>query len=288
MKKQNILILLGSFLVILFSSCAKMPVYKSKSVDLTTEVDLSKRATGYSNAKKNIDIGVMNSDSYLYLQACFHNQNDLKKIMNGGLHIYFDPNGKKNKDYELSIEREEMKMPVMNRENTSAQGEKNAFNSMDREKTFSQNSMPNQNSRMNVSQMICKDFNKITWSKQGNDSVFYRNLSEGDIAVWMSADVPGQLFLALKMPLSEISVEPGKSFTVGVETETAKSEDSEKSQNGPPGGMGMGMGGGPGGMGGGMPGGMSGGMPPGGRGPDMGNSSQKSSRAYNFWFNVKL
>ncbi len=114
MKTKIVFMPLALLTIFLFSSCAKTPVYESKRTEPKVEVNSTQKIAVNSIPKKNIEFGVSNDDANLYLQVNFHKQEDLMKIMRGGLHIYFDPSSKKKKNYALIIERTRRGRPASN------------------------------------------------------------------------------------------------------------------------------------------------------------------------------
>ncbi|MCY1722880.1 hypothetical protein OU798_21205 [Prolixibacteraceae bacterium Z1-6] len=94
-------------LTAVFSSCSKLPINKSERISCLTEPNFPEIKTENHDKGNTINYGIANNDSALYLKAIFHKEEDLMKIMHGGISIYFDPEGKKGKEYNLKIERGE-------------------------------------------------------------------------------------------------------------------------------------------------------------------------------------
>ena len=273
--------LLAICMIFLLSSCAKMPVFESKSTEPEKEVNSTLKIADHSDAKKNIDFGIANDNSNLYLQVNFHKQDDLMKIMRGGLHVYFDPSGKKKKNNALVIERIRRGRPESNNlthddlinmaMNNQAVGNRvqgpGGFNS-------------------NVAELITKELEKVTWKKNDKEVTFYRNENNNPIVVDLESNSPIELVLTVKIPLTEISVNPGEMVAIGIETGTPGNGQARSASTPQNGGMSGGMGGGGGGRGGGRGGGGNmggGGMPGGAMGP-----GQSSVQPYRFWFLAQL
>jgi hypothetical protein len=281
----------------LFASCAQLPIYQSKS---GRAADIKQPIADASNAKNLVDYGVYEDDANLYLQINLYNSENLTKIKESGLTVYFNKGKKKKKDWGLCIEKSEQQsmMGAMSMGNgnqpPSMSGNSN-FSSMGNQQPPSMpqmDSMRNQkppfvsdttknkqamqgnmgfNSGMSgfdskTAENICKSLQKVTWTKGVKEYVFYRNLYKDPMSVDLSSVKMGVLTLTVKMPLNELEVAPGDLLTIGIETNDSDSNNNQMPQQG---GMNT-MGGGPGGMSGGPGGGMGG--PGGGMGGPGGMS----------------
>ena len=151
-----------------------------------------------------------------------------------------------------------------------------------------------QSPQENMAATIGLMYNKITWDKNGDRFVFYRNLQNEPVGVKLVPNKQNELVLEIKMPLSELPLSDGQSlFSIGIETgsvstgnmmSSGRSMGSMRQSNGGMGGRsggGGGRGGGMSGGGGGRSGGKSGGSRPGGASPS-GASPVK------IWFQVQL
>ena len=272
--KQLILIALA---IVLFSSCAKLPVYNSNEyIQNQKEEFLNPIASNY-DSKTNISFNVSNNDTNIYISAVFHDRQSYIKIMRGGLIIYFDPSGKKKKQYQLKIERsqkQEIDMASM----SSQMGMNPSARSQD------------------LPAVINASFTKVTWDKgDDNEFVFYRNILKNPIGVELGSNQANEFTLEVKMPLKEIPLEDGQNlFAVGIESgaistsrmQTSMQSSGMRSSGGRSGGGGGGGGGrgGGGGMSGGS--GMSGGKSGGGSRPSGGIPS--GMEPIKLWFQVQL
>lgn len=261
MKSSHIFILVG---MIFLASCAKLPVYESKSYNREATPELPNSMADNFDKKANVKYGFANDETHFYIQAVFQDRESFMKIMGGGLIVYFDPNGKKGKDHQLKIEKSDQRQ--------------NEYTMLS-----NQNPNPEKAERQNMPSTIAAVLNKVTWDKNGNELVFYRNMQKEPILVELSPTNQDQLILNIKMPISEIPIEEGNTtFSLGI----ASGKNSEKgmSGNGPGGGGGMG---GPGGGGMGGPGG-GGGMGGGGGRPQGAPSSSSGMSPIEIWCNIQL
>lgn len=262
------------FGLLILSSCAKLPIYESKDyVQPKQEVFLSPMSS-YFDEKSNIHFGVADNDTNLYIQAIFHDRRSYTKIMRGGLTVYFDPSGKKKKEYQLKIERlkeQNIDLALMAQKMGIDPGAR-------------QNEM---------AAVIGATYNKVTWDKNGKEFVFYRNLIKDPIRVELGPNDLKELVLEIKIPLKEIPFEAGQDiFSLGIESGEISSGGMSgqrpgggKSGGGSRGGGNSGMrgsgGGGRGGGGGGMHSGGGGGSRPSG-------SSSSGMDPVKVWFQVEL
>ncbi len=256
-------------IIFLFASCAKLPVYKSKTYTQSENNDFLNALSANFDKKNNISYGVANDDTHFYVQAIFQNRESLMKIMRGGLTVYFDPEGKKKKNYELKIEKAEVQLTEY--ELMTRQGNHNLNN-------------PQQNMPATIDAM----YNKVTWDKNGDKFVFYRNLQQEPIAVNLGPNKQNQLMLEIKLPLSELPLTDGQNlFSVGIETGSVSSRNMNSSRSS--GAMRQSGGGGMGGRGGMRGGGGSGssGMR-GGGGSRPGGGSSSGIEPIRVWFKVQL
>lgn len=201
---------------------------------------------------KNITVGVMNDDAYLYLTMSSTDRRTMMQIMRLGLTVWFDPGGGKKK--VLGI-----KYPIGGLEAGmgSAVGR-----------------LPDRNERPDWEAQIqsVKEFQPWVeiWGPDKDDLARVAVKNERGIQVEIGASSYGQLVYELRIPLVQtpdnpyaIDTSPGKTIGIGIET-GAIERDTMRSQRG---GYGM-RGGLPGGgrRGGGMRGG---GMRGGGAGRQM-------------------
>lgn len=265
MKIYPILFISG---ILFLASCAKLPVYQSKSYQAKSSLTLNEIADNYDK-KSNARYGFANDGTHFYIQAVFQNREHLMQIMRGGLMVYFDPDGKKDKNYQLKIEKSEQFQ--------------NDYTAIMNQKENSKS-----NNKQNMPSMIAQSLNKVTWDKNGKVFVFYHNLQKDPISVDLSATEFGVLTLSVKMPISEIPVNnSNNTISLGIETGKNTGQKMRPGQSGGSGGRmrpGASMGGGmrpAGGMGGGGRGGM------GGR-PSGAPSSSSGMTPVEIWCKVQL
>lgn len=255
--------------MLLFSSCAKLPLYQSKEYVQTEQKVFQNSTPSYLDEKENIELKVAHNDTNLYVQAVFHDRENYQQIMRGGLVVCFDPEGKKRNDYNLKIERERK--------------QRSEYELMAQQ----QNVRPiKRNGQNNMAVGIAANFNRVTWDKNGDKFVFYRNLIKQPISVDLVSNNLNELVLEIKMPLNEIPLKVGEnSFSLGIES--GEIQAGAMAGQRPQGGMQGGHGGGGGAMrggGGGMPGG--GGMRGGGSRPQGASPAQMES--FKAWVKVVL
>jgi len=273
MKTRILFVLLASFL--LFSSCSKLPVYQSqKNVSNEKENFINPLHTSFDK-KSNVSYGVANDTTHLYIQAIFRERENLMKIMRGGLNVYFDPEGKKKKKYQLKIEKAEVQLTEY--EMMIRKGNSNLSN-------------PQQNMPATIDIM----FNKVTWDKNGDKFVFYRNMQKEPLAINLGPNKQNELMLEIKMPLSELPISSDQNlFSIGIESGsvTNGSMSGQRPNSGMSGGGSRGGGGRGGGRGGGGGGGRSGGGMSGGKsggGSRPAGSAPSGMEPIKLWFQVQL
>lgn len=264
MKITIIFLILSS--VIFFSSCSKIPIYESKEYVQPKNQDFLNSITFNYDTKTNIAFKVANNDTNLYIQAVFHDRQSYIKIMRGGLTVYFDPTGKKKKQYRLKIERTQKQK-------------------IDMASMMSQMGMNPAARAQDLPSVINATYTKVTWDKDGNEFVFYRNLIKDPISVDLSPNQTNELVLEIKIPLKEIPLELGQNlFSLGIESGAISTSTMQGSRpnSGMRGGGGSGSRSGGGRGGGGMGGGKSGG------GSRPGGSPQSGMEPLKLWFQVQL
>ena len=267
MRITIIFLLLSS--VIFFSSCSKLPVYNSQEYVANKEEGFINPLSANFDKKNNISYGVANDTIHFYVQAIFRERESFMKIMRGGLTVYFDQEGKKKKKYQLKIEKSQVQLTEY--EMMTRQGNRNLNN-------------PQQNMPATIDIM----FNKVTWDKDGDKLIFYRNLQHEPIAVNLGPNKHNELILKIKIPLTELSLsEDTNLFSVGIESGSISmgNMSGQKLNAGMSGGGSRG-GGSRSGRGGRGRGGMSGGKSGGGSRP--GSSPQSGMQPIKLWFQVQL
>jgi hypothetical protein len=269
----NLFFALSVFVVgiLVFSSCSKMPVYKSNSIagPVNDEFAVIQKMDYDKNA--GVNYGVSNDDKNLYLKASFNDAMSFRKILRGGLYVYFDPEGKKKKHYKLKIER--------------PKNQKSGSMSKQESRQMTPGSYKN-----NLPLLISNTLTQVTWSKNGEKQIFNRRLEKETVFVDLLAENGNDLVLKIKIPLKDIGLEDGQNiFSVGIESGNISTGATGGGR--PGGGMRGGKGGGGGGGRGGGGGGQGGG---GGRGPGMqgggrsGGGTPSGMEPLHLWFQVEL
>ena len=263
---KNILFFFLLLGILIFSSCAKLPVYESKAYNQSVSNDLLNPLSANYDKKNNIRFEVSDNDTNLFLQFVFHDQLSLMKIMRGGLNLYFDPQGKKNKDYLLKIEKSEVQQSEFTTLSRQMKGESGG-------------------GTQGMAGNIGTIFNKITWDKNGSQFVFYSNLVKDPISVEFGSNKHNELILDIKMPLNEIPFSVGQNLlSIGLETNSVSTGSMNTGRtSGSMRGGGKGGSGRSGGMGGGRSGG---GMSSGGKRP--GGSPPSGIQPIKLWFQIQL
>jgi len=274
LRRQPIIQMTLTLALVFFSctgSSGKLPVYRSvpliKSADKAEELV----AVNYDKNAKLL-FGTASDDSLFFLRVVFVDQGSLMKLMRGGLMVFFDPSGKKKKNYCLKLERTEMqregmnRMPEGNRTGEPDPRIRNPFGATDQLLT------------------------KATWTKNGHTLAFNRTLSKVPIRSEFLKNGKGEVVFELTLPLSEMELEKGQQiFSVGIETGVMQMSGNPGGGSRPGGMSGGGRGGMEGGrMGGGSMGG--GGM---GGGGSMGGSRPSGSGSpdmtpLKLWFMVEI
>jgi hypothetical protein len=248
-------------------SSAKMPIYKSKIIGKTDNIEAV--FSDYFELTNGVGYVAGHSDSTLYLKLEFQDFHSLMKVMQGGLNIYFDPSGKKKRNISLKLEKE----PSTNRLNPfSRPGQ-----GMQDRQLMMQNTLLSLNST----------YKNATWDNYGDKFTFNKNITHKPIDAEFFINDKNNCVFNLSIPLYEIPFEKGYDIlTIGIETEASSTMQGFGGQMG--GGMPGGGGGRPGGgggrsMGGGMPSERSGEGEPG-----QGSGSQSNSEPIRIWFQVQL
>ncbi len=185
---------------LIFFSCAKLPIYESNKYVESEKENLLNPLTSNYDKKTTIQIEVANNDTNLYIRATFHDQHSYKTIMRNGLTVFFDPTGKKNKRYQLKIQRgntqvTEYELLSRQKENESNRQQQNIITGID------------------------ITYNKVTWDKNGKPYVFYRNLEKKPIRVDLESNPQNKLFLEIEIPSKLIPFKEGQSkFSLGIES----------------------------------------------------------------------
>lgn len=260
MKTKVPVIAVGAALLI--ASCTKLPIYESKTLD-KTNLDGTLNISNNYDKKNNIHYGVANDKTDLFIQAVFHDQESFMKIMRGGIIIYFDPSGKKNKNYQLKIERSERMRPGIS-------GGRPQFQRGE-----------GQERMQNMPSMISTILNNVTWNQNGKVKVYDRKLENEPVDVQLTPNDQNELVLTARIPLKDIAIHPNQVFSVGIETGSPSFVGMNRHPSGERSGGFGGSAGGRMGAGGMRGGGMYGGRSSGGGAP----SGMEPLR---IWFQVEL
>ena len=250
--------------MLVFSSCSKMPVYKSNGIAEPVDDEFAVIRKMDYDKNAGVNYGVSNDDKNLYLKASFNDAMSFRKILRGGLYVYFDPEGKKKKHYKLKIERpKNQKSGSMSRQG-------------------SQQMTPG-SYKNNLPLLISNTLTQVSWYKNGEKQIFNRRLEKEPVFVDLLAENGNNLVLKVKIPLKDIGLEDGQNiFSVGIESGHVSTGATGGGR--PGGGMRGGKGGG-GRGGGGQGGGRGQGMQGGGR---SGGGTPPGMEPLHLWFQVEL
>lgn len=259
------------FLTVMLTSCAIMPICQSSKLSENDTEILSN--TTFFDRNTNLEFRVADNETNLQLILVFDSL-CLQKINDKGFYLYFDPKGKKKREYSLKIfpEKNELKKSAV----------------MKRPVEMEKNS-PRLFPELNKS---CEEkFTSAIWKTTDNIYAFDIRFSIHPINVKTKALENGLWQVKVTIPLSELSPNPIQYLSLGVETPKASTANSSE-RPAMMGGMGQGMGGGMmGGPGGGMPGGGPGGnRPASGMNPVNMNGENNSAGAgqLSSWIKVYL
>ena len=199
-----------------------------------------------------VQLGLCNDSENLYILFPFSNQTWARAIRMGGVTLWLDNSGKKNKDFGIRYtggpSPSEMQKPGMAGEGG-----------------FQDNLTPEQKERLKKQQESMADQIKIIYKKSGQEISIPANDSSGPAASF--ASVQSIYSYEFRLPLQKsgafdygIGAQPGQTISLGLEWGDIEMGDRQSMRQQGGGGMGMPPGGGPPG-GGGM-----GGRPPSGPG----------------------
>ncbi len=257
-------------LTMLFSSCSKLPIFKSQKLNASAANEFENIAANNFDKNNNIHYGVAHNDTNFFVKVVFHEQESLMKIMRGGALLYFDPNGKKGKDYALKIERAERE-------------------SLDRSAVMQQRQGDRENRMPNMPVMLNSVLTKVTWNANGKTAVFYRGIQKYKFDIEFAPNELNEVQLLAKLPLNELPVTDSKLMSIGISSGSANANSGNR-QGGNSMQQGGGRSGGPGGgsRGGGMGSGGPGGGGQGGGRPMGSSSSSPNMSPIQIWFQVEL
>lgn len=218
---------------------------------------------------KNITVGVMNDDVYLYLTMSSSDRRTMRQIMSLGLTVWFDPKGRSKKVLGIKYPSGGLDAGMRSR------GGRNRDS----------NGIPNWEAQIQALKES-QPWVEILGPDQ-DDLARVAVKNEGGIQVEIGASSYGQLVYELRIPLAQtpdnpyaLDTSPGETIGIGIETGAIDRDAlrSQRSGSGRRGGMpGVGL------PGGGMPGG---GM----RGGDMrvGSPGRQMPQPLKYWTKVTL
>ncbi|MFC1729694.1 hypothetical protein ACFL6I_05100 [candidate division KSB1 bacterium] len=255
-------ILLSNMLILVLSSCVKLPIHESKWYD---ENSFNNTFYKFYDADNKLRYDVFNDNENVYLRLNSSDRNTIFKILGGGLSIYFDSTGKKKQVVYLNF-------PIQNKGNKPHND--NRQNRMDRNSINSFTA--------NTIERIPP--NAIFINESGTKVFDYRKGYEG-IDIVVDVDSTGSFYYYLTMPIEKI-INSGftneTEFSIGFNT---GSIDMPTSGNRMDSGSKM-----PGGRNGipvsSMPGGGHGGRPQ--RNMDQDGIMQQFTKPIKIWFKVRL
>jgi hypothetical protein len=276
-------------LMLNFVTFAKLPVYKSLLYTRAIEKITPEKVAINFDKKGKLWFGTASNDTVFFIRVIFQEQTSVMKLMRGGLNVYFDPSGKKKKNYALMLERSEMPQGGQSRMGERGErGERGMGGERGKGGTGTDQRM------RNPATMIGEVLTKASWIKNGHSYVFNRSQTKSPIRIDFTANDQNQLVYVVCIPMKELSLEKGQQiFSLGIETVEIEQPDFQGS-GGRSGGM---SGGGRGEMGGGGMsggnmggGGMRGGGMSGGRmgGPGMSGGDSSTLTPIKLWFQVQL
>lgn len=257
-------------ITVTLASCAIMPLCQSSKLS-ENDTEISSNTT-FFDRNNNLEFSVADNETNLQLTVVFDSL-CLQKINDKGFYLYFDPKGKKKREYSLKIfpeKSEQKKSAVMKR---PAEMEKK---------------LPRFFPELNKS---CEEkFTSAIWKTNDNIYAFDIRFSIHPIKIKTKALENGLLQVKVTIPLSELSPDPIQYMSLGVETPKISKGDSNERPT-MMGTMRPGMEGGTmGGPGSGMPGGGPGGNRPDGRSPGNMNGENNSANVgqLSSWIKVYL
>lgn len=255
LKTKTVLVFSLAFIGCLMISCgSKLPVYQVSNVskvETISEKYDSDAKLGYTVSK---------DDNNLFVNLNTTDVPNQIKMLNNGVTIYFDSEGKKAQETFVHFP---VKKEITSRPDFKAL---------------------QQNKKAYLDNLISGLSNDIKIRLNGKQSFINRELNAEGISVSISSQ-EGQLKYQLKLPLKNLDFSNNQLTSLGISIEGIKRP--ENAQGNPNGGRPTGVGGGrPSGVGGGRPSGVGGGRP-------SGNRTTKSpvdglSSAINIWFLLEM
>lgn len=252
---------------VLFSSCAKLPAYKSVwvknvSVDELTTPDISK----YYSAENKIKYGISNNESTLFVRMEIEDRMTQMKFIRTGFKMYLDTTARKRQGQYIEY-------PVGNTQGVPAE---------QRRSSSARNGSGQGNGTMDLTRMLSRLSKEVIYHAN-EESVKY-DINDGALPFTVNIRIEGEqtIIWEAAIPLAMIgSYDAEKGFSIGL-VSGAFEMASGMSGGGP--GASMGEGGRPEGgrQGGGRP---EGGMTGGGSRPSM-DSMQSMSEPIEMWFRV--
>ena len=263
LKRKIVLILSIAIIGNMMTSCgSKLPIYQVSNVnnaEIISEKYDSDAKIGYTVSK---------DDNNLYVNLQTTDTPNQIKMLNNGVTIYFDSEGKEEQEtfVHFPVKKEITSQPDFE----TLQKDKNTY----------------------LNNLITGLSDKIKISLNGKQTLINKELNTEGISVSINANEE-ELNYQIKLPLNYLAFNSSQLPSLGISIEGIKKPAN--AQGNPNGGRPAGVGGGrPAGAGGGRPAGVGGGRPSGsGGGRPSGNSSAQSpvdglSNAIKIWFQLEM
>ncbi|WP_417608958.1 hypothetical protein [Owenweeksia hongkongensis] len=252
--------------MLVMGGCASTPVYTSKDTN-----NLKESPSPFVDQDSKILYWAQHDSKNLYITFATSDPSSQRQILMQGISVWFDEAGRKREylgfTYPAKDPHAEGGRPPMNR------GEREPMEASRDNKEMARRLMQQFQSRISYIELH-------GFLEEGSFERLNYRLEKGPVKVDISMNEDGELLYKVKIPLTSIFTEEGKTsrlVSVGVE---GNSEQGNKPSGPPSGGVQMG--------GGGPPGGGQGGGQGGGRRPGQGGDDMDSSSGINFWFKVLL
>lgn len=266
------------FVCLFFATgCASLPVYKCKVVKDAGK-DFPQSPSKYTDEEGLIEFGLARDTQNVYISIAFLDKMASAKLMRDGFNVYFNPHGKKKKEFTLMF-------PV--------KGDGEPFGSVEPRNDYER--LAAQQQKHDPKGMKQKFPAEARWKDKEGTSVFRWREGSYPCKLQIATNEGGQLVYDIAVPLDILYKNNKKKKVLAIGFESKASENEMGNKMGGPS-----DGGGPGGEGGmGAPGGaMSGGGPGGGRpggnmGPKGGPQGQPgqdkdANKSLKTWFAITL
>lgn len=192
-----------SFIVciaLLLCSCAGLPTISSIS-----ETDQKAEGYRFYDADSKIRYQVTHTDQALHIKLNTTDRMSIRKILDFGLHVYFDPAGKKNKKtyihYPLAGDKEEFSNPP-------------AFGL-------------NQNGNMNLKSQIANVPHEYLFKQEGKEEQLLQAMLNTGIQLAMIANTDNELTYDLRIPFEKIGQSDLSNLSIGIVSGSIERAESD-------------------------------------------------------------